>query len=102
MLSCLLRHYIHLPTHPPYPNPTPTQTPTPTPTQRFGDWLRYGSFVLISGGTAPAAYFPLAWTMLFNLASLKERDAGQAKRGEAAGERYLQETPAVVPWRLLF
>lgn len=40
--------------------------------------------------------------MLFNLASLKERDAGQAKRGGATGEKYLATTPAVIPWRLLF
>lgn len=67
----------------------------------FGDWLRYGSFVAISGA-APGAFFPLAWTMLFNLASLKERNEGQAKRGGKEAQSYIATTPAVVPWGLLF
>jgi hypothetical protein len=53
-------------------------------------------------GAAPGAFFPLAWTMLFNLASLKERNEGQAKRGGKEAQSYIATTPAVVPWGLLF
>lgn len=67
----------------------------------FGDWLRYASFTLVSGGRHPLAYFPLAWTLLFNLSSLKARREAQAKRG-AAAKKYVEDTPAVVPLRLLF
>ena len=80
-------------------NPLTPHSRTPGFQNRFGDWLRYGSFTIVSGGAAPAAYFPLAWTVLVNLGSLKERDAGQAKRG---GEAFVAATPAIVPWRLLF
>lgn len=66
----------------------------------FGDWLRYGSFAVV-GGCAPLAFFPLAWTAFVNLASLKQRDEGQAKRNGAEGPKYLANTPAVIPWRLL-
>jgi hypothetical protein len=68
---------------------------------RFGDWLRYGSFVAISGGNHWAAFFPLAWTMFFNLTALKERDA-KHQRGGTGADKYVAATPAVVPWRLLF
>ena len=68
----------------------------------FGDWLRYASFALVGRGYAhPLACFPLAWTLLFNLTSLAKRREGQAKRG-AAAQKYLDSTPAVIPWRLFF
>ena len=66
----------------------------------FGDQLRYLSFALLAGG-APAAFFPLAWTVLINLAGRKERDERISQRGPE-GAKYVASTPAVVPWRLFF
>jgi protein-S-isoprenylcysteine O-methyltransferase Ste14 len=65
----------------------------------FGDWLRYGSYALMSG--TPMGLFPLAWTMFFNLGAVQQRSSGQASRGGEAYKKWAANTPAVIPWRLL-
>lgn len=68
----------------------------------FGDWLRYASFAVAAGGKHPAAYFPLAWTVLFNLSTTAKRREDQSKRGGADVEKWQASTPAFIPVRLLF
>ena len=67
-------------THTQRPRPQPaapaplSRTPLPPPSQ--------GSFAVIAG-CKPGAFFPLAWTMLINLASIKVRAAVSARGGGA-------------------
>lgn len=66
----------------------------------FGDWMRYGSFALVSG--SPISLLILGYTIFFNFVSLSKRTKVQASRGGVAAEKYQQTTPAIIPWRLLF